>query len=416
MKKIYYIVSLVILTIFTSCDYNATNFPGFDQAAIPTNVATYSYALASADYSAIGATFTKIYTDSVSSLKAKLKIVTTKADSATINASIARINLKLSTDSTLVAAAAISSNRIFNNVNQAGKLIPVFLGTKYPYVDANSSAAITYNLGYDTTKIVVANKYTLLKDDYDAMGTTTNLPGQYDNFSSAIDPNYFIPIYLKKNYPYAVKGDIKLIRYKYYISSSAGTPQIGGVFLFDGTNWINYNTTSQSVKTFVFRGGKWLDLLIFKEGFIKDIGTFSQQQVVGTYLWYWGNYNGGCMAANAYQKGACESWLVSPAIDFKDRLNPKLAFDHAVNYGAGLPVTDLTVTYISTDYTNDVTKATWTKLTVIYPTTYSFTFLNSGKIDLTTYANKKVYIAFKYVSTGTALAWEVSNINITDEK
>jgi len=416
MKKIYYLVSLAILTLFTSCDYNATNFPGYDQAAIPTNVVTYSYALASADYSTIGATFTKVYTDSVSALKTKLKTVTTKTDSATINASIARINLKLSTDSTLVAAAAISSNKIFININQAGKLIPIFLATKYPYIDANSSAAITYNLGYDTTKVAVANKYTFVMADYDAMGTTANLPGQYDNFSSAIDPNYFIPIYLKKNYPFAVKGDVKLIRYKYFISTAAGTPQVASTFLFDGTNWINYNTTSQSVKTFVFKSGKWLDLLVFKEGFTKDIGTFAQQQVVGTYLWYWGSYNYGCMAANAYQKGACESWLISPSIDFKDRSNPKLAFDHAVNYGTGLPVTDLTGAYISTDYTNDVTKATWTKLTFTYPTTFSFTFLNSGKIDLTAYANKKVTIAFKYVSTGTALAWEISNINITDEK
>lgn len=415
MKKIYYIVSLALLTIFTSCDYNATNFPGFKQAALPSNVATYSYALASADYSTIGATFTKVYTDSVSALKAQLKTVTTKADSATINANISRINSKLSSDSTLVAATAISNNKIFININQAAKLIPVFLSTKYPFVDANSSAAITYNLGYDTTKIATANKYTFAMADYDAMGITANLPGQYDNFSSIIDPNYFIPIYLKKNYSYAVKGDIKLIRYKYFISSTS-TIQVGGVFIFDGTNWVNYNTTSQSIKTFVYRGGKWLDLVIYKEGFTKDIGTFTQQQVLGTYLWYWGSYNYGCMQANAYNKGACESWLVSPVIDLKDRSNPKLTFDHAVNYGANLPVTDLTGTYVSTDYTNDVTKATWTKLSFTYPTTYSFTFLNSGKINLSSYSNKKITLAFKYVSTGTALAWEISNINLTDEQ
>jgi len=413
MKKIYYIVSLAILTLFTSCDYNEKNFPGFDQAAIPTNVTNYTYALTSADYTTIGQTFTKIYTDSVATFKTQLKTATTKADSAAINAKITRINLKLTTDSTLVAATAISTNKLFINAAQVGKLIPTFLSTKYLYVDANSSANINYNQSYDTTKIAAANKYTLVNPaDYLSMGNATGQPGKGNFFSSTIDPNFYIPIFLKKTYQYAIKGDLKLIRYNY----TTATSSIATLYIYDGTAWVNYNTTSQLSKSFVYRGGKWLDLLIFKEGFTKDIGSFTQQQVVAAYLWYWGSFNGGCMQANAYNKGACETWLVSPAIDLKDRLNPKLAFDHAVNYGANLPVSDLTGAYISTDYTNDVTKATWTKLTFTYPTTYSFTFLNSGKIDLAAYSNKKITIAYKYVSTGTALAWEISNVNITDEK
>ena len=413
MKKIYYFVSLAILTLFTSCDYNALNFPGFDQGANPTNVVSYTYALTTADYASIAATIKKPVTDSVTLMNTKLKAATNATDSATIKAVIARLNLKLTTDSTMVAATAISTNKMFMSTQQASQIIATFLLTKYPYVDTNSAANISYNQSYDTTKIAATNKYTLINPtDYASMGIATGQPGKGNFFSSTIDPNFYIPLFLKKNYPYAIKGDLKLIRYNY----TTATSQIVTVFIFDGTNWLNYNTTSQLTKSFVYRGGKWLDLLIFKEGFTKDIGTFTQQQVVGTYLWYWGSYNYGCMAANAYNKGACESWLVSPVIDFKDRSNPKLAFDHAVNYGANLPVTDLTGAYISTDYTNDVTKATWTKLTFTYPTTYSFTFLNSGKIDLTTYANKKVTIAFKYVSTGTALAWEVSNINLTDEK
>ena len=413
MKKIYYIVSLAILTLFTSCDYNEKNFPGFDQAAIPTNVTNYTYALTSADYTTIGQTFTKIYTDSVATFKTQLKTATTKADSAAINAKITRINLKLTTDSTLVAATAISTNKLFINAAQVGKLIPTFLSTKYLYVDANSSANINYNQSYDTTKITAANKYTLVNPaDYLSMGNATGQPGKGNFFSSTIDPNFYIPIFLKKTYQYAIKGDLKLIRYNY----TTATSSIATLYIYDGTAWVNYNTTSQLSKSFVYRGGKWLDLLIFKEGFTKDIGSFTQQQVVAAYLWYWGSFNGGCMQANAYNKGACETWLVSPAIDLKDRLNPKLAFDHAVNYGANLPVSDLTGAYISTDYTNDVTKATWTKLTFTYPTTYSFTFLNSGKIDLAAYSNKKITIAYKYVSTGTALAWEISNVNITDEK
>src|ERR1035437_6527011 len=403
MKKIFYIVSLAILVLFTSCDYNATNFPGFDKAAIPTKIATITYTFASADYITIGSSFTKVSTDSVSSLKTQLKAATTKTDSATINAKITRINSKLSTDSTLVAAANISTNKIFGSLTQARKLIPLVLNTKYPYVDANSSAAVNYNLSYDTTKIAVADKYTFLTADYELFGTTaTTQPGKNHDFSSTINPDNYLPIFLKSKYPFAVKGDIKLIRYKYYISSTS-IIQIGGVYIYDGTNWVNYNSSSQVSKTFVFRGGKWLDLVVFKEGFTKDVGTFTQQQVVGTYLWYWGSYNGGCMQANAYNKGVVESWLVSPAIDLKDRINPTLSFDEAMNYGAGLTLSDLANVYISTDDTNDVTKATWVKLPITYPTTFSFTFFNSGKLSLLPYINKKVNVGFKYVSTGTAM-------------
>jgi len=420
MKKIFYIVSLALLTIFTSCNYNETNFPGFDQAAIPTNVATLTYTFVAADYTAIGSSFTKIYTDSVSTFKTQLKAATTKSDSAAINAKIDRINLKLSTDSTLVAAANISTNKIFGNLTQASKLIPFILNTKYPYIDTNSSAAVNYNLSYDTTKIVVANKYTLAMADYDAMGTTVNLPGQYDNFSSVIDPNYFIPIYLKKNNSYAVKGDIKLIRYKYFISSSS-TIQVGGVYIFDGTNWVNYSSSSQVTKTFVFRGGKWLDLLVFKEGFTKDIGSFTNVSVTGTHKWVWGTYAGvNYMKANAYNMGTTETWLLSPVIDLKDRSNPTVSFDNALDYiAAGMVPTDLASVYISTDYVNDVTKATWTKLVITYPptaiTSYWTAFVNTGKVSLLSYKDKKVTIGLKYVSTGAAMGWEVSNFSVMDE-
>jgi len=240
MKKIYYIVSLALLTLFTSCDYNEKNFPGFDQAANPTNLVSYTYALTSADYTTIGQTFTKIYTDSVATFKTQLKSATTKADSAAINAKITRINLKLSTDSTLVAANAISTNKLFINAAQVGKLIPAFLSTKYLYVDANSSANVSYNQSYDTTKIAAANKYTLVNPaDYLSMGTATGQPGKGNFFSSTIDPNFYIPIFLKKLYPYAIKGDLKLIRYNY----TSATASIATVYVYDGTAWVNHSFT-----------------------------------------------------------------------------------------------------------------------------------------------------------------------------
>jgi len=119
MKKIYFIVSLTVLALLTACkDYNATNFPGFDQAAIPTNLVAYTYSLTAADYSTIASTIKKPVTDSVTLMTAQLKVAKNAADSAKIKVVITRLNTKLTTDSTLVAATAIGANRIFINQKQ----------------------------------------------------------------------------------------------------------------------------------------------------------------------------------------------------------------------------------------------------------------------------------------------------------
>jgi len=183
MKKIYFILSLAVVALLSSCseDYNEHNFPGYKDAATPTNVATYAYTLVTADYSTIS--------------KATLAAATTNADSTT--------------------AKAIGTNKYFLSNTTASTSIALFLKTKYPYVDEGSSATINYNLSIDTTTIAASNKYTLVAADYTSMGTAANTPGQYKNFTSAISADYYIPLFLKKVFN-GTKGDIKLIRYQYY--------------------------------------------------------------------------------------------------------------------------------------------------------------------------------------------------------
>lgn len=378
------------MALLSSCseDYNENNFPGYKDAATPTNVATYSYALTDADYKTIS--------------NSALAIAKTKADST--------------------IASAIATNKFFLDAAPGTTYIPLLLATKYTYADAKSTAMITYNksVEYDTTKTASADKYSLLAADYDAMGSATSTqPGKYDNFSSTIDPSFFIPIWLKTTkYPYAKAGEVKLIRYKYYTgSSSTGTIAKFMVFIYDGTNWAAYKATNPITQKFSFKDGKWqfVNSEVFVEKFTKDFGTFTPVIVTGTYTWTWANYNGGCAVANAYQKGATEIWLVSPIIDLNERVKPTLSFDYALNYGAGLTLSNLFGVYVSTNYTTDVTKATWEKLALTYPTTFSWTFINSGKLALTKYANKKITVAFKYVSEGSAIGLEVSNVNLLDE-
>jgi len=415
MKKIYYIVSLAVLALFTSCqDFNETNFPGYKDAAVPSNVATYTYSLTANDYATIATTIKKPVNDSITLLKTQLKTASA-TDSVTIQANITRLGLKLTTDSTMLAATAIGANKLFINQQQFSVCVPIILNAKYLYADAKSSAMVSFNLSYDTTKIAIANKYTLSAQDYLDMGVTV-VPG---DLSASKDPNFYIPILLKKIYPYALTGDLKLVHYKYYASSVISS--LATVFLFDGTNWVNYNASAKTSVKFSFKNKTWvfINSEILIEKFAKDFGTFTPVIVKGTYTWTHGTYNGGCFVANAYKQGEVEIWMVSPLIDLKDRVNPTFSFDHSINYYAsGMVMSDLLGAYISTNYTTDPTTATWKKLDIIYPTSTAPTwspFVNSGKVSISDYNNQKVTIAFKYVSTGTAMAWEVSNVNVLDE-
>lgn len=378
------------MALFASCseDYNEHNFSGYKDAATPTNVATYTYTLVTADYTTIS--------------KTALAAATTKADST--------------------IATAIGTNKYFLSNSTASTTIATFLTTKYPYVDEGSSATVTYDYSapYDTLTILSANKYTLVTADYDYMGTGTNQPGKYDNFSSSINPYTYIPVWLKlTKYPYAVAGDVKLIRYKYYVSSTV-TNIISDVFVFDGTNWAKYQTTNATSKSFVYQGGKWLDILIYK-GLATGISDFTTVSVSGAQTWGWdATYT--CAKISGYSSGNKENedWLISPSIDLTTRSSAILTFNHTGKYFATgtLPMSSEATLWISTNYTSGLpSTATWTQVTIpTYMTNADYTFVNSGNISLTDYIGKKITLAFKYLSsTSSAGTWEIQNVTVTEE-
>ena len=152
---------------------------------------------------------------------------------------------------------------------------------------------------------------------------------------------------------------------------------------------------------------------IFSETFASGQGAFTIQDVVLpsglTYVWQHApSYS--CMKASAYVSGqnyVSESWLVSPAISLTGVNAATLKFEQAVNYASPQGALSLMV---STNYTGDVTTATWTTLALNeWPAGNNWTFVNSTA-DLTPFVGQSVTIAFKYTSTSSASAtWEVKN-------
>lgn len=402
MKKIYFLVSMVTLAIFTSCMDVNDQFKDIIAGATPTNVVTYNYTLTDADYGTIS--------------KAALKIATTAVDST--------------------KAKAIATNKFFMDTVQFSTGIPMLLNTKYIYADPKSVALITYNLNtpYDTTKIIAANKLTLQDSDYVAMGKASNQPGQYKNFSAAIDPNFYIPIWLKQTKqlnitPYLKSGETRLIRYKFYTGSATVVNYL--VFVYDGSNWVAYSAKTAKKAKFVYENKTWSfvnsEILL---GLTDGIGDFTTVSVEGDQVWAWNSYKymmiTGYVTTNVYKTN--EDWLISPAMNMSDRTTPWLTFMHVGRYfgdtGTSTEKMRKAITvWATTKYDGITFKASdWTQLTIPeagYPSGANWTLISSTPISLSAYAKKNnVRIAFRYLSSeadAAAGTWEVKNVLVYEE-
>ena len=157
--------------------------------------------------------------------------------------------------------------------------------------------------------------------------------------------------------------------------------------------------------------------IILKESFGAGQGDFSTHNVWGEQQWTWSSqYN--CMVMSGRTGNTNydnEDWLISPAIDMRGFANIDLSFDHAGRYSNDFQ-RDFTL-WVSTDYNgSNFETSTWKKVIIpIYMTGEDFTFFNSGKIDLTEFAeNQNVHFAFKYLSTTASTGtWEIKNVFLT---
>ena len=150
----------------------------------------------------------------------------------------------------------------------------------------------------------------------------------------------------------------------------------------------------------------------FSDDFEDGINKWNAVNVLGDQVWTHDTTHGnpgGCAKMSGYSGGAHanEDWLITPQIDFTGNSNPSLSFDNATNY-TGNPLE----LYISTDYSGvgDPNSANWTQLTFT-KSSGSWSWVSAGSIDLSSYAEQKVYIGFKFTSTDSESAtWEVDNV------
>lgn len=125
------------------------------------------------------------------------------------------------------------------------------------------------------------------------------------------------------------------------------------------------------------------------------------------YIWKQNSTYG--MKASAYyqQAYAGEAWLISPQFDLSGLSNVTLSLSHALNYLNSDKREDCIRSLISEDGNN------WTDLELsAWPAGSDFNYVDATA-DLSKYAGKKIYIAFKYTSkSSNAVTYEIKTLSI----
>ena len=99
--------------------------------------------------------------------------------------------------------------------------------------------------------------YYLSSDDFDSMGEGSGQPGQYNNFSSSISPNNYLPTFLSINFPYGQEDEELFVIYDYY-SSSSGAQIRGNLYTFSGGMWNAHESTIETSLQFGYDNGEWV--------------------------------------------------------------------------------------------------------------------------------------------------------------
>lgn len=113
-----------------------------------------------------------------------------------------------------------------------------------------------------------------------------------------------------------------------------------------------------------------------------------------------------------------ETWLVSPKVNTTTATGAVIDVDHVIRYVRNDNELANHKLYVSKDYTDDVTTATWTELDyqAVESTTNDWTFYAAAPIALPeAFLNSDVVFAFKFVcNSSNSTTWELKNFKVTE--
>ncbi len=150
---------------------------------------------------------------------------------------------------------------------------------------------------------------------------------------------------------------------------------------------------------------------LFTDGFA-NLQNWSIINVSGSQQWTTTNF--GNPAPSAIMDGARsvnEDWLISKSIAIPSGLKEASFSFETDGRFTGLPLE----VYVTDNYTGSVSSTSWTRKTAVLDTDLNAYagFVNSGKIDVSEFKGKNLFIAFKYSSVaGSSTTWEIDNVEV----
>jgi hypothetical protein len=356
-KKVFF--TLAISAVIFSCDpledvYNELDEQ--EQAEGPDAGKTIEYTLVEADYAA---------------LASQIRARATVADSA--------------------KADFVLANKAFSSLVPAKDVLIVYVNKNFSQFQKGAAVKITYNLLEGTEEAIEATNdiyvnapnYELEQSDYTAVSAEAGSAGF---FNSGFNMNAILPGILANEIQDPSDGDIASATYDFADISYA----------------------SLSGET------------VFSEGFTTDLNSFESVSLVGDdQVWAWGTFGGATYARMSGFSGgsvANEDWLISPAIDLGSQngtitlfLTQILNFQGDSEWGDHLDI------QFSTDYSGDVSAATWTSVGTNlsgFPEGNNYDEHDS-QVVLPNAEGSTIYVAFSYKSTTDFSAlWEIVDVRI----
>ena len=341
--------------MFAACDYNEDNFDGLTDGYVPSDVKKVAYTLTPADYQAVSKNKKNL---------AGLDTIAAK-DSAAYEIMKAQL-------------ANVGKYNCFNEYITADKYLAPVLAEKYYMADNGSAVKVSYEKELaqsDEMKALnCAKTYKVSNEDYE------NIWGAAFNFFSPVETAAkHVPAILAKNFADAQEGDAVFVDYKVSDSEPAGAVvAINEVF---DNYWDEKGTYTAEVTG-------WMNVI-----------------TKGKYAW-----NGKLFKGNNYIQasahnhiGEMETYMISPRITVIDGMH--FSFDacygHYKEAGGRLSVWLLEATESISDYTPEqIASAKWIDITeglnIAIPETPYGTLANVYDRDLSEFAGKKVYLAFRY--------------------
>jgi len=343
------------LGVFSSCDVNEEFYDELDAAKDGTeNAQTFDVDLTTEDYSAIS----------------KLALKTAKNNADTVK------------------AEAVASLLSFSDSRPAADYIPAFLTSKYKNFDVASAANVTFS--YDTRDLEYLLAYTdgeyfkLGSEEYE---TVSELTGKAGYFSPSYTANEYLPSILLAKYTEAKKEDVVLVSYD---SRDTDVIEVSQVSYFSAD--FSENLDQFELRSEAGDGQVWK----------KSVRDGIDMAKMSGY-----DYDSSSRLDN-------NDWLITPEVDLSDVPDAVLNFSQAQKYLSG--DWQQTFVYVTDDYSkgDDIDVAKWTELSVNNkPTGDSYTYFDSGDIDLSAYSGKKIHLAFVYKSnTVDASTWQISKIDV----